>query len=215
MKRFGILLLALAFTSLACETLFGNAGQATNQPPAGQVPVQPPVIQLPNLSGVQLGDEFRDEGNGCSFRKVPNYDFVQSYGAAQMSAPGADRVVGPIIGVICGIRDKTKPATLDDMVKELRPDSSSTPEANPLTYSNQQYIKVGGVNAVSFDIKGTTSDGIALKGRIAAAMVTPYQSFVIVGEAPLNKWEDTRPYFEAVMNSVSFFEPKPIPTANP
>lgn len=216
MKRFGLFLLPFVFTSLACVALLGKPGQTTDQPSAGQAPVQPPVIQLPNLTGVQLGDEVRDEACGYSFRKVPIYGFDQTTGfGPEMRAPGADPTAGPSILLLCSVRDETEAETLEDMVKELTPESSGTPDPNAMTYSNRQNIQLGGVNAVSFDTAGTTSEGIAWKGRIVVAMITPSRRFGIIGAAPLDKWEETRPYFEAVQNSVSFFEPTITPTANP
>ena len=71
------------------------------------------------------------------------------------------------------------------------------------------------MNAVSLDTQAqdTASSGtVAVKGRIVVAMITPYRSVGIQGLAPADKWEETRPYFEAVVNSFSFFEPTVTPT---
>ena len=214
MKRFGILLVMLALSTLACKALLGDRDQSPDQAPAGQAPVQPPLIQLPNLTGVQLGDEFRDEVCGYSFRKIPAYTFDSTTGfGPEMSAPGADKEAGPQILILCGVRPNAR--TNDDLVKQITGSNSGTPEANPLTYSNLTDVMIGGMNAVSLDIDGTTSGGIVVKGQVAAAMVTPYRGFAMIGTAPTDKWDETRPYFEAVMNSVTFFEPTTTPTANP
>jgi hypothetical protein len=214
MKRFGILLVMLALASLACKALLGDRGQSPDESPAGQAPAQPPLIQLPNLTGVQLGDEFRDEGCGYSFRKVPIYGFDSTSGfGPEMAAPGADKEAGPQILIFCGVHPD--PRTNDDLIKQLTESTSGTPEANPITYSNPTNVMMGGVNAVSLDIDGTTAAGIVVKGRVAAAMVTPYRGLAIIGMAPSDKWDETRSYFDAVMNSVTFFEPTTTPTANP
>ncbi len=229
MKRFGMFLILLVCASLACSSVQVNLfdtpapGLATpaipGAPPPAQPPVQLPVIQLPNLSGVQLGDEFRDEHCGISFRKIPSWGFDATTGfGPEMTAPGADIHTGPIIMVLCGVFDYAR--TNDDLITKItaNTDASGTPEANPIIYSNQRNIRVGGVNAVSLDTRAqdTASGGIvAVKGRYVVAMITPYRSLGIVGLAPDDKWEETRPYFEAVVNSFSFFEPTVTPTANP
>jgi len=213
MKRFGIFLVMLALSSLACKALFGNGGQATNPPSEGQAPAQTPVIQLPNPSGVQLGDEVRDEKCGYSFRKIPGYQYDQSIpGLDYMTAPGADQATGPSIFISCG-----KPATsnLDEWIKQATTNTSGTPEANPLTYSNQKNVIIGGVNGESMDIEGSGQGGIVVKGREVAAMVTPQRVVFMVGVARSDKWDETAAYFEAVMNSITFFEPTTTPTANP
>jgi len=222
MKRFGMFLIVLVSTSLACSRLQVNLfdtpapgvpGQAN---PSVLPPVQPPVLQLPNLSGVQLGDEFRDEHCGYSFRKIPSYGFDATTGfGPEMTAPGADTTTGPIIMVFCGVFDYAR--TNDDLITKItsNTDASGTPEANPIIYSNQRNVRIGGVNAVSLDTQAqdTASGGIvAVKGRNVVAMITPYRSLGIVGLAPADKWEETRPYFDAVVNSFSFFEPTIIPT---
>ena len=211
MKRFSMFLILLVLMSLACETIMGKPSQATSQSPAGQAPFQPPVIQIPNLSGVKLGDEVRNEGCGYSFRKIPGYKYDQTPGwSEEMTAPGATSETGPIIFFMCGTRATA--STNDDLVKGLTANTSVT---NPNTYSNQKNVKIGGVNAVSLDAAGNEIGGITAKGRVIVAMVTPYRVFTMIGMAPSDKWEETRPYFEAVMNSISFFEPTITPTANP
>ena len=215
MKRFGILLLILALSSLACKALLGDTDQGTNQPPADQSPVQPPVLQIPNLSGVTLGDIVRDEGCGYTFRKIPGYTLSGTPGWGYwMAAPGAKSDTGPAIDIFC-VGNMGTPRTNDDVIKMLEADNSSTPEANPIIYSNQRNVTIGGVNAVSLDSAATSPDGITIKGQAIFAMVTPYREFSIVAEAPSDKWDETHTYFEAVVNSASFFEPTITPTTNP
>jgi hypothetical protein len=220
MKRFGIFLVMLALSSLACKAIFGNgsqppdqapAGQATNPPSEGQAPAQPPVIQLPNLTGVQLGDEVRNERCGYSFRKIPDYKLDQTAGVDTMTPPGATTYGGQGIMFICGARNTA--STNEDVIRELTTgltlNATGTPEASGLTYSNQRNVRIGGVNAISVDIGGTG------KGREVVAMVTPHRLLMVVGMALTDKWEAMRPYFEAVVNSITFFEPTTTPTANP
>ncbi len=217
MKRFGMFFILLVSTSLACSRLQVNlfdtpapgvSGQAN---PSVLPPVQPPVLQLPNLTGVQLGVEVRNERCGYSFRRIPDYELDQTAGIDTMTPPGATTYGGEGIVFICGTRNTA--STNEDVLTELTTASTlnatGTSEASPLTYSNQRNVRIGGVNAISVDIGGTG------KGREVVAMVTPHRLLVITGLAPTDKWEAMRPYFDAVVNSVSFFEPIPTPTANP
>lgn len=217
MKRFGILLVTLALSSMACVALLGKPAQSPAQAPASQATVQPPLIQLPNLPGVQLGDEVRNERCGYTFRKIPDYKFVQDESTETMTAPGADSSTGPMIGFLCGTRNTA--STNEDVIRELTTaptlNATGTPEASPLTYSNQKSLEIGGVNALSVDVGGTGDAGGTVKGREVVAMVTPHRLLMVIGMASTDKWEEMRPYFEAVVNSVSFFEPTITPTANP
>jgi len=212
MKRFGILLLILALSSLACKALLGDTDQGTNQPPADQSPVQPPVLQIPNLSGVTLGDIVRDEGCGYTFRKIPGYTLSGTPGwGYTMTAPGAKSDTGPEISFLCG-GGFSIPRTNENVISTL---TAATTGANRIIYSNQRNVTIGGVNAVSLDSTVTTPDGIAVKGQEIFAMVTPYREFTIIAEALSDKWDETHPYFEAVVNSITFFEPTTTPTTNP
>jgi hypothetical protein len=186
--------------------------EATTEPLGKSVPTSPepqktpqkPVIQLPNLLGVKLGEEVRCERCGFSFKKIPDYEYNNYEIFQTMAAPGADHDAGPYISLIGGTNAKYQ--TIDEMVKSMKDNGDSG-----TTMSNQKNIKVGGVNAVSFDYAGTIN-GIAVKGRWVGALVTPKQIFSIVGMAPADQWGEVGSYFDAVMNSVSFFEPAPAPT---
>jgi nitrate reductase NapE component len=161
-----------------------------------------PSIQLPNLFGVELGDEMRCEPCGFSYKKVPGYTFNNDWEVLiTMTAPGADEKIGPLILLAGGVPDEG--FTQDGLVKAMKD--------TPLTYSNQKSIKVDGVSAVSLDASGTL-EGVEIKGRSVGALVTPKQMFTIAAFAPADKWEELRPYFEAVLDSISFFEPVPAPT---
>jgi hypothetical protein len=176
--------------------------ESTQSSPDLEKTPQGPIVQIPNLFGVELGDVVRCEPCGFSFKKVPGYEYTKDWDVIiTMLAPGADEKIGPIIMLIGGVPNEG--LTLDGLMKAMKDTG--------LNYSNEKNIKVDGVSAVSFDAEDTI-DGVAIKGRSVGALVTPNQIFTITAFAPADKWEELRPYFEAVLNSVSFFEPVPVPT---
>ncbi len=148
------------------------------------------------------GDEVRCERCGFSYKKVPGYTVNNDWEVLiTMTAPGANEKIGPLILLAGGVPDEG--FTQDGLIKAMKD--------TPLTYSNQKNIKVDGVSAVSLDASGTL-EGVEIKGRSVGALVTPKQMFTIAAFAPADKWEELRPYFEAVLDFISFFEPVPAPT---
>jgi hypothetical protein len=164
---------------------------------------QKPLIQLPDLSGVKLGDEVRIENCGFSFTKVPDFQYnsneMEGWGfcsSPSMIAPGGDNKVGPIIIMIddAGENGQTK---YDEMVEKYKNDD---------TVISQKPTKIGGVNGISV-VGETKSGNTTIKSLTVFALVTPTQFFQIIALAPSEKWADLVPYYESVMKSVSFFEP--------
>jgi hypothetical protein len=173
--------------------------QPTVQPSiVAENPTQEPLIQLPNLFGVTLGDEARCDLCGFSFKKIPDYEYSDNWIFQQMLAPGADEQTGPVVVLMGGRTDQ--PLSKDEIIQKLKENETG------VTFSNQRTIKVGGYEAISFDIEGTVN-GTATKGRAVVSGVNSKQLFMMLGLAPTDQWEKVNPYFEAVMNSVSFFDP--------
>jgi hypothetical protein len=67
--------------SLACS-LSGSTG--------GGKDVKPTATKQPAAarSGIALGEEFRSEGGGFAFKKVPSYEFTETIGILQIWRPG-------------------------------------------------------------------------------------------------------------------------------
>ena len=177
----------------------------SGEPAAPENAPEKPELQLPNLFGVALGDEVRCESCGFSFKKIPGYDYDDTWNIFTMSVPGADVSTGPVVVLVGGLNSNGM--TLDEF-KTLMASS----EGDEITFTDQKNIRVGGVDGFSFNVE-TTEEGIAVKGRVVGALVTPNQVFAITGMAPTDKWAELSPYFDAVMKSVAFFEPVPEPTA--
>ena len=76
--------------------------------------------------------------------------------------------------------------------------------------SDRWDVLVDGLPGLAFDLSGTEDD-IEMAGRIIIVAVTPEHGVQIIGAAPIERWEaEIEPLFEAVVDSVSFFEPVPV-----
>jgi hypothetical protein len=80
-------------------------------------------------------------------------------------------------------------------------------ESKDYTIISQKTIKIGGANGKIWDMEIKQGE-MKLNSQMILVMVTPKQYFQITALASTDKWEQIRPYFEAVTKSVSFFEPK-------
>jgi len=58
------------------------------------------------------------------------------------------------------------------------------------------------------DLTGA-ADGSCLVGRAAVVIPAPNRAFLMMGVAPAERWSELEPYFEAVLNSLEFFNPQP------
>ncbi len=147
-----------------------------------------------------LGDEYRSESGGFSIRKALDYEFQDTIGIVSMIAPGGDEDMGPGIMVFGGLT--VEGTTNDDLMTKVSTDTGD------LEVKNTKKIKVAGVDAISAELSGN-QDGQDFKGKLVVAMVTDEQQFTMMGFAPADKWKDVSPVYDAVLGSVSFFEPDP------
>ncbi len=152
-----------------------------------------------------LGEEFRSEGGGFSMKKVNDYNFDEVIGIVNMTAPDADQETGPGLMAVGGISDAEM--TNEDLLNKMRDDSGG------LEVGKAKKIKVAGVNGLQADISGAYNEQ-DIKGRVAVVMVEPTQQFSLLGLAPEERWKELEPIFEAVLDSVAFFEPDPDALAN-
>ncbi|MHC1785250.1 MAG: hypothetical protein AB9891_21310 [Anaerolineaceae bacterium] len=151
-------------------------------------------------SGGILGEEYRSEVGGFSIKKISGYDFNDVIGIVNMTAPGADPDAGPGIMAVGGISDSE--LSNEELLDKMKKQSSG------LEVSKPEKAKIGGENGLAAEINGSYN-GQQVKGRLVLVMVTSTRQFTVIGIAPEEKWKDLEPYFEAVVESVEFFEPKP------
>ncbi|PKO14324.1 MAG: hypothetical protein CVU39_14905 [Chloroflexi bacterium HGW-Chloroflexi-10] len=153
-----------------------------------------------NDSESLLGEEYRSEQGGFSIQKVEGYTFEDVIGIINMIAPDAVPEVGPGIMVVGGLNENEQ--NNDDLVETLK-QSSPTME-----FSKVKKIKVDGVEGLILSVDGTNSEQ-EIRGKIVVVMVTPLQQFTMIGLAPTERWDEMEPAFDAVLDSVKFFEASP------
>jgi len=191
-SRIWLVLVILAITTLSCEFLLGQGDEED----AAQQPLAEDEVQ-----STQLGDEYRSVEGGYAFEVVPGYELEEFYGLVSMQTPDADPDVGPSIMLIGGINDESKSSSqlLDDFVSGLGQEGE---------ISNQREVTVDGVPGITVDFEGTP-EGKSAMGRAVFVAVTPKQMFSLFVVAPPDLWdEELKSTFEAVLATISFFEPQ-------
>ncbi len=147
-----------------------------------------------------LGETYRSESGGFSISKIKGYDFNDVIGIVNMTDPAGNTETGPGIMATGGISDAEY--TSQELLDKMKQESSG------LKISKEKKIKIGGKEGLSADVSGNYNDE-EISGRVAVVMVTPTQQFTLIGLAPKDKWKELDPIFEAVLDSVKFFEPNP------
>jgi len=117
-----------------------------------------------------------------------------------MDAPDGDPDIGPAVMLLSYATEETttEEGLLDDLMQD----------AVTFQISNQREVTIGDVTGLVVDFDGTDDDGREIAGRIVVALPAPTQPFTMVGVAPPERWDgELEPLFEAVLASISFFEP--------
>ncbi len=146
------------------------------------------------------GKELRSDYGGFAFQTIPDYTVEEAFGFARMEAPDADPDTGPAIMLIGAVVEEstTSEQLYDEFVGDLEAD---------VEVSKPREVTVGGVPGLAVDVSGTEGDQ-DFAARLVLVAVTPTQSFTMIGMAPPERWDDElAPLFDAVMASISFFEP--------
>ncbi|MCA9921002.1 MAG: FxLYD domain-containing protein, partial [Anaerolineales bacterium] len=203
LSRDTLLILALVFSLLvSCKPTAEeepptptNPPAATEAPSATAVPTASPTPEIP------LGDEYRSDDGGFAFRTIPAYEVEEFSGFVSMMGPNSDPNLGPAIAFIGGLNDES--ATLEQLFEDFQQEIVADEDVR---LANEHETTVGGVPGMTADLNGNV-DGKPVNGRIVVALVTPNQPFTMFGAAPEASWNEFAPMFDAVLASVSFFEP--------
>lgn len=216
-----VLIVLLALASLACQTVMGlvsgddasaevtasvqDQAESAAAPEADQSVEEEPEASIPEAeqSADELGDEYRSEEGGFSFATIPGYEVEGFFGMVSMAPSDADPDLGPMFLLIGGPNEED--ATSEQLLDNFVSDSSADPDAE-ITVSENISIPVGGVDGLMAELTGTV-DGQDVVGRIVVVVPTPTQQFNLFGFAPAEQWGDLEPHFDAVLASITFFEP--------
>jgi hypothetical protein len=189
------------------EFIFGPSSSFTDGQSQNSQPevTKEPFFQLPDLGGgVKMGEEVKSQYCGFSFKKVPDYEYMEFLCIHQMKASGAGDE-GPYIMLTGG--KTTEPMTEDKLIAKLK-------EGADYTNLKEFTAKVDGKKGIGYDVEQTIN-GTAVKGRIVAVLINENQIFTIIAVAPVDQWDALSPYVDAEIKSIKFFTPESRPTEAP
>ena len=158
------------------------------------------ACNLGKKSSDLLGEEYRSEEGGFSINKVNDFSFDDTIGIVNMTAPDASPETGPGIMVMGGLMEEEM--SNEDLLETMKAQASTIEVGKP------KKTKVDGVSGLLADLSGEYQD-VTIKGKIFMAMVSPKQEFVMMGLAPKEEWKDLEPIYDAVLDTVTFFEAAP------
>jgi len=152
---------------------------------------------------ILLGEEYRSEEGGFSFRRIQNYS-VESLpgGYTTMLAPNADPFFGPSIEL--STEEYDLEGNVDEPFEFLKQLYS---EGNQINFFNEREITINGKTGKAVDLSGVINNE-EIGGRIVVLKVSSTMDFEMVGGALSEQWNDLSPLFDSVLASVTFFGPE-------
>jgi hypothetical protein len=159
------------------------------------------ACSLGGKKDVPLGETFKSDVGGFSLQKVPEFEFEESFGLVIMMPSDAQQDVGPFIMAYGGLIEENK--STQDILEQMKS------QAEFAQFSDPKTTKVDGKEGLLVEFSGEEG-GQMLKGKLFTVTPFPMQEFYITGLAPEELWKDLDPIYEAVLNSVTFFEAQPF-----
>jgi hypothetical protein len=190
-KNIYILVCVLVVTSLSCNYVTRKLG------------LQEDTVR----ADLELGEVYTSYEGGYSFQTIPDYSLEEQWGIANMVAPDGDETNGPLLTLVGGLNND--PKTTQDIYQSFLDgldESFSVVEERETTLADAE--------AMDVDLEGAP-EGIQVRGRVLISAITPTQQFTLVALAPIDRWDEIAPYFEAVFGSIEFFEPEVDTGTNP
>jgi hypothetical protein len=197
-KTTTILLLALLSIAMLACSLTRLAGEKLSE-----IEAEPEITTAKVIpsKAFQLGDEYRSDEGGFSFKRIPEYSVEAYSGFVFMGAPDADPDDGPFVVFMGEIQKKDM--TLDALFASASYDFDDTVEI-----TNQRDMKIAGYPARSVEVSGHGDSGSPMQGRMVVILVSPRQTLTSFATAPDPRWDgELEQAYDAVINSLQFFEP--------
>lgn len=159
------------------------------------------ACSLGGKKDVPLGETFKSDVGGFSLQKVPEFDFEEMFGMVIMMPSDAQQDVGPFIMAYGGLIEEN--LSTQDILDQMKS------QAEFAQFSDPKTTKVDGKEGLLVEFSGEEG-GQMLKGKLFTVTPFPMQEFYITGLAPEELWKDLDPIYDAVLNSVTFFEAEPF-----
>ncbi|GAC1641844.1 MAG: hypothetical protein NVS4B8_10480 [Herpetosiphon sp.] len=184
------------------------------------VPTMSPTPVATQTPLVVLGDEQSLDGAGYRMRPALGWAVQPLGGIAIVQPAEGDPRSKPYFLADAGTASdfgltgdepalSTPDGLLDTLLKLLGDRTGTRPDV-----IDRKPITVDGQTGLAANLRGTNSD-VAVEGRIVVVRIGQKRLFAALGFAPREQWSATLPKFEAMVNSVRFFEPVTIPTITP
>lgn len=178
-KRFVLILTVLVLAALACSLPF----------------------ELPSLGGSSaLGEEYRSEDGGFTFKRLKDYTLDDSWGVVYMEGPGEDSDMTPVIQIV-GSNEYFEFTNIDEFFSEL--ENQILEDA---TVSSVKNYRVDGVNGKLVEVSFLEEADGRARGKIFIAIPYEGQAFLMMGASHEDEWPKFEKLFDAVLKSVKFHE---------
>lgn len=172
------------------------------------------LIQPSKPNEVKSGEEMRCEEGGYAFKTIPDYSVDSSskdLGMFRMNPNDIDwgsadynYEEGPVIQLSGFI--SVGDLTIEKFVKNGVDQMGARYQA---TISGEPRVSVEGLNGIAYDYDYEIPGIGKMKTRDISVEVNSKQFLGILCTSTIEKWDKTLSDCEAVINSITFFEPKP------
>lgn len=179
----------------AAPTLPAATSLPATQVPATQVPA--PTVKP---AGPQLGDVLRNEPGGFSVASIPGYTVLNDGESMMLVAPDGDPSRGPAVLIGGMLEPALEGMSLPDVAALLAGDMAFT--QSPVV----EVTTAGGVPGITRDLLGV-AENEGTQGKLAVLRPNATQVVMLMGVAPLERWPELLPYFDALWASVETFAP--------
>jgi hypothetical protein len=179
-----------------------------------------PLVQPSQPNEAKSGEEIRSEEGGYAFKTIPGYEASPGWvvtGGYTLDSKDIDYgdpnfVIGEGPQIILSGFVPSSDLSFEKYVENGKSDWRIRSQA---TISGEPQVTVAGLKGVAFDYDYELAGAGKMKARDISVEVNPKQFFMIVCRSTVEKWDKTLADCDAVINSVTFFEPVPSPTQIP
>ena len=214
----GVVVLALCGSCFVLASLAAAGYYYFQNNNAGIGNILDPLVQPAQPNEVKAGEEIRCETQGFAFKTIPNYksleakpcgeDLSVSLVSNDIDFGGPNYVMGegPEIILSGWALTSTSDPSFENFVKRGNDDMKLRYNA---AVSGESQVSVAGLMGKAYDYDYDLPGAGAMKARVINVEVSPKQFFFILCRSTTGKWDKMLADFEAVANSITFFEPKP------
>ena len=176
------------------------------------------IAPTPQANEDNIGEEIRSEEGGYALKTIPGYDAMPGIltGSYSLDSKGMYDDPNVVIGqgpqiLLNGVVPDSG-ITFEKYVKNGNNDMKIRSNA---TISGEPQITVAGLAGAAFDYDYELAGAGKMKARDISVEVNPGQWFSIHCRSTIEKWDKTLADCDAVINSITFFDPVPSPTQIP